>query len=88
MKTRRIENQTVRMFIFYTLLFIGFKRATDRLYNLVQPQRKCPASPPGSRQSRVDQMKIPLNLPLQRETFYSPFFQKGGKGGFLDKRES
>ena len=42
---------------------------------------------PGSRQSGVEQMKIPLNLPLQRETFYSPPFQKGGRGDFLDKRE-
>jgi len=27
----------------------------------------------GSRQSRVKQIKIPLNLPLQRRTFKSPF---------------
>ena len=42
----------------------------------------------GQRQNRFEQViiKIPLNLPLQRETFTPPFF-KGGKGGFLDKRQ-
>jgi hypothetical protein len=30
-----------------------------------------------SRQNGVGQMKIPLNLPLQREIFYSPFFKRG-----------
>jgi hypothetical protein len=27
--------------------------------------------------SRVEQMKIPLNLPLQRETFYTPLLKRG-----------
>jgi hypothetical protein len=39
-----------------------------------------------TRQSRVEQIKIPLNLPLQRETFKSPW-EKGGKGGFLGKQD-
>jgi hypothetical protein len=39
--------------------------------------------PQGSRQSRVEQLKIPLNLPLQRETFYSPFFKPTMRHIFL-----
>jgi hypothetical protein len=36
----------------------------------------------------LSRKKIPPNLPLQRETFYSPpLFEKGGKGGFLNKRQ-
>jgi hypothetical protein len=37
-----------------------------------QEYKKCEregSSSPGSRQHSVEQMKIPLNLPLQRETF-------------------
>ena len=40
----------------------------------------------GSVQVVLKRLKIPLNLPLQRETFFTPF-EKGGKGGFLEKRE-
>ena len=41
----------------------------------------------GSLQSRVEQMKIPLNLPFTKGDFLFPPFQKRGEGGFLDKRE-
>ncbi len=36
----------------------------------------------GSRQSRVEQIEIPVNLPLQRETFKSPLWERG-EGGIL-----
>jgi hypothetical protein len=39
-------------------------------------------SNPEYRQNCLSTSKIPLNLPLQRETFYSPFLKKG-EGGIL-----
>src|SRR3984893_18787775 len=35
----------------------------------------------------LSRSKIPLNLPLQRETFLFPLWKRG-QGGFLDKQES
>ena len=58
----------------------GFLGSSDFASTIIKFCTRLPVVP-GSRQSRVEQMKIPLNLPLQRETFYSPF-SKGGKGDF------
>ena len=44
---------------------------------------------PGSRQSGVEQVKIPLSLPLQRETFYFPLCQRLSKkeGGIFGQNK-
>jgi hypothetical protein len=36
------------------------------------------------RQSRVEEIKNPSNLPLQRETFYTPLLKRG-EGGIFGK---
>lgn len=46
-----------------------------------------PAIVPGSVKVVLRRLKIPLNLPLQRETFNTPLLKKGDQGGFLEKHE-
>jgi len=40
------------------------------------------------RESRVEEIKNPSKSPFTKGDFLFPPFSKGGKGGFLDKRES